>query len=189
MKLHTLFFFFSILYFYSFNIIGKELWVLDKSLSTIEFELPVLFAENVKGKFNEIEGLIELDINDKEKNKAIFSVKIDSLEINYKKYKKLLFSNIFFDSFNYPIALIDTKKFSYKNKNELKFPIELNIKGIVRMVPLELKIVRLAVDLVQIQANLKFSRNLFEIGTGKWKSTAILKDNATIKADLFLFRK
>ena len=40
---------------------ASERWILDKSLSTIEFELPVLFAKNVKGTFNTIEGFVELD--------------------------------------------------------------------------------------------------------------------------------
>ena len=74
---------------------ASERWILDKNISTIEFELPVLFAKNVKGKFNSIEGFVELDIAHKENNKAIFSVQIDDLEMNYIKYKDLLLSNIF----------------------------------------------------------------------------------------------
>ena len=41
---------------------ASERWILDTSLSTVEFELPVLFAKNVKGKFNSIDGFIELEI-------------------------------------------------------------------------------------------------------------------------------
>ena len=44
--------------------------------------------------------------------------------MNYKKYKNLLLSDIFFDSYNFPVALVDTKKFSYKNENE--FSLEKN---------------------------------------------------------------
>ena len=53
---------------------ASERWILDKTLSTIEFELPVLFAKNVKGTFNTIEGFVELDVNQKKNNKAIFYV-------------------------------------------------------------------------------------------------------------------
>ena len=74
---------------------ASERWILDTSLSTIEFELPVLFAKNVKGNFNTIEGFVELDVSSKKNNKAIFSVQIDDLEMNYIKYKDLLLSNIF----------------------------------------------------------------------------------------------
>ena len=77
----------------------KESWLLDKNLSYIEFELPVLFANNVQGKFEEINRIIEIDLANKENNKAIFSVKINSINMNYKKYKNLLLSDIFFDSY------------------------------------------------------------------------------------------
>ena len=75
---------------------AAERWILDKSLSTIEFELPVLFAKNVKGNFNTIEGFVELDVNQKENNKAIFYVEVNDLDMNYIKYKDLLLSNVFF---------------------------------------------------------------------------------------------
>ena len=62
---------------------ASERWILDKTLSTIEFELPVLFAKNVKGKFNSIEGFVELDVDQNENNKAIFAVQIVDIEMNY----------------------------------------------------------------------------------------------------------
>ena len=55
-------FFFIFLFFLTINfslstkVISKESWLLDKNLSSIEFELPVLFANNVQGKFEEING-------------------------------------------------------------------------------------------------------------------------------------
>ena len=61
---------------------ASDRWILDKELSTIEFELPVLFAKNVKGKFNSIEGFIELDLSKKKNNKAIFTVVVNDLETN-----------------------------------------------------------------------------------------------------------
>jgi len=188
-------FFFIFLFFLTINIslstkvISKESWLLDKNLSSIEFELPVLFANNVQGKFEEINGIIEIDLANKENNKAIFSVKINSINMNYKKYKNLLLSDIFFDSYNFPVALVDTKKFSYKNENEFSLEVELTIKGKTEIVPLDIEIIHLANELIQIKTDLDFSRTLFNIGTGKWKSTAILKDKGVIKTNLFLFKQ
>ena len=188
-------FFFIFLFFLTINfslstkVISKESWLLDKNLSSIEFELPVLFANNVQGKFEEINGIIEIDLANKENNKAIFSVKIDSINMNYKKYKNLLLSDIFFDSYNFPVALVDTKKFSYKNENEFSLEVELTIKGKTEIVPLDIEIIHLANELIQIKTDLDFSRTLFNIGTGKWKSTAILKDKGVIKTNLFLFKQ
>ena len=188
-------FFFIYLFFLTINfslstkVISKESWLLDKNLSSIEFELPVLFANNVQGKFEEINGIIEIDLANKENNKAIFSVKINSINMNYKKYKNLLLSDIFFDSYNFPVALVDTKKFSYKNENEFSLEVELTIKGKTEIVPLDIEIIHLANELIQIKTDLDFSRTLFNIGTGKWKSTAILKDKGVIKTNLFLFKQ
>ncbi len=168
---------------------GSEKWVLDKSLSIIEFELPVLFAKNVKGNFNNIEGFIELDVNQKENNKAIFSVDINDIDMNYLKYKDLLLSNIFFDAKQFPKAVVDTKKFSYSNEKEIQLEVELILKGKSEIVPLVIYIKRLADELVQIQSELSFSRTKYNIGTGKWSNTTILKDKVKLKTNLFLLRE
>ena len=179
----TIFFFFP-----SHFIFAKETWTLDKGLSTITFELPIFLAPNLKGEFEEIEGLIEIDAEKKEKNKAIFSVKINSVKINYSKYRDLLLSEIFFYESKFPIALIDTKIFTYQGQKELELLVELSIKGIELDVPLKLKIIPLTENLVQIKSDLNFSRTSYQVGTGIWSSTAILKDKAAIRTNLFLFK-
>ena len=184
------FFLFIFLFISSSNITyASERWVLDKSLSTIEFELPVLFAKNVKGRFNTIEGFVELDVDQKENNKAIFYVEVNDIDMNYIKYKDLLLSNIFFDVQQFPKAVVDTKKFSYVNETELTLDVELTIKGKSEIVPLKLNVKRLAEELVQIQSELIFSRTAFEIGIGNWKNTSILKDKVKLHTNLFLFRE
>jgi len=168
---------------------AAERWILDKSLSTIEFELPVLFAKNVKGSFNTIDGFVELDLNQKENNKAIFYVEVNDLDMNYIKYKDLLLSNVFFDAQQFPKAVVDTKKFSYVNETEFSMDVELTIKGKSAIVPLVINVKRLAEELVQIQSELIFSRTAFEIGKGNWKNTTILKDKVKLSTNLFLFRE
>ena len=132
--------------------------------------------------------MVEIDVEKKENNKAVFSVSIDSIEMNYKKYRNLLLSDIFFYEEKFPIVLIDTKKFSYQNEKELELIVELNIKGTTKNVPLQLIIIRLGESLVQIKGSLNFSRTAYQLGTGKWSSTAILKDKAKIETNLFLFK-
>ena len=189
LKKYKIFLFFLFLYILPNLTHASERWVLDKSLSTVEFELPVLFAKNVKGTFNTIEGFIELDVNQKENNKAIFYVEVKDLDMNYSKYKDLLLSDIFFNARQFPKAVVDTKKFSYVNETELAFDVELTIKGKSELVPLKINVKRLAEELVQIQTELIFSRTAFEIGTGKWKNTSILKDKVKLSTNLFLFRE
>ena len=189
LKKYKIYLFFLLLFILPNLTHASERWVLDKSLSTVEFELPVLFAKNVKGTFNTIEGFIELDVNQKENNKAIFYVEVKDLDMNYTKYKDLLLSNIFFDASQFPKAVVDTKKFSYVNEQELAFDVELTIKGKSELVPLKINVKRLAEELVQIQTELIFSRTAFEIGIGNWKNTSILKDKVKLSKNLFLFRE
>ena len=168
---------------------AKEKWFIDQNLSNITFEVPVLFATNVIGKFNNINGLVELDLENKENNKAIISVSIDSIESNYEKYKDLLLGPIFFDSKNFPIALMDTKKFYYEDETDLTLNIELTIKDKSKIIETNLNIIKLTNDIVQILANFEFSRTDFKIGTGNWQNTTILRDKIKIDSNIFLVRE
>jgi polyisoprenoid-binding protein YceI len=151
--------------------------------------LPVLLAKNVQGTFTSIEGFVEIDVDQKKNNKAIFSVDIGSIDMNYKKYKDLLLSNIFFDERQFPKVVIDTKKFAYQNEEELEINVELIMKGQSQMIPLTIIVKHLAEELIQIQSELVFSRTDFNIGIGKWSNTTILRDNAKINTNLFLFKE
>ena len=187
-KIKIVFFFFIFFTISNFSF-ASERWVVDKTLSIIEFELPVLFAKNVKGTFNSIDGYVEIDTNTKKHNKAIFSVLIEDIEINYSKYKDLVLSDIFFDDKNFPKAVLDTKKFSYTDEDEIEIEVELSIKGKNQMIPLTINIIQLAEEVVQIQSELIFSRNSFNIGTGNWRNTTILKDNVKLNTNIFLFKE
>ena len=112
------------------------------------------------------------------------------MNLNYDKYKELLLSNVFFDEANFPIIIIDTKKFNIlDNSNTLQINAELQIKDIVHIIPLMIEINHLANDWVQIKTDLKFSRTAYELGKGSWFSTLILRDKIRLKANLFLNRE
>ena len=170
--------------------VANDLWTIDKNISSIEFEVPVLFANNVIGKFNEFDGFVSLDLSNQNNNKALINVRVDSLDINYKRYKDLVLSEIFFDSKKFPLGLIDTNnfKFNYKD-NMINLIGELTIKGKSQNIPIDIEIIKLASELVQVKSEISFSRNDFEIGTGNWKNTTILKDKIKIKANIFLFKE
>ena len=172
------------------QILANDLWTIDKNISSIEFEVPVLFANNVIGKFNEFDGFVSLDLSNQNKNKALINVRVDSLDINYKRYKDLVLSEVFFDSKKFPLGLIDTNnfKFNYKD-NMINLIGELTLKGKSQNIPIDIEVIKLASELVQVKSEISFSRNDFEIGTGNWKNTTILKDKIKIKANIFLFKE
>ena len=175
---------------YSSKIIAKNTWILDKELSEITFELPVLLANKIRGQFTKFDGSVVIDQENKENNRALFSIQINSMSLNYDKYKELLLSSVFFDEANFPIIIIDTKKFNIlDNSNTLQIHAELQIKDIVHIIPFMIEINHLANDWVQIKTDLKFSRTAYELGKGSWSSTLILRDKIRLKANLFLNRE
>ncbi len=133
-------------FFFVSSTYADEKWKVDEEISTISFELPVLFVKNVIGTFQNIEGFIEIDVDKKENNKAIFSVEINSIDMNYAKYRNLLLSDIFFDAKQFSIAIIDTKKFSYQNEKKITLNVELTIKGKSEIVPLTILVKVLGED-------------------------------------------
>ncbi len=168
---------------------AKEKWEIDTTISKISFEVPVLFASNVVGEFKNFNGFVELDLNNNVNNKAIFSVELNSMKINYEKYRDLILGPVFFDSFNHPLSVLDTKKFSYANENELNLKVELTIKGISKDIETKLQINKLTKDIVQIIGRLEFKRNDFNIGIGSWRNTTLLKNNIIIKTNIFLIKQ
>ena len=122
-KIKIVFFFFIFFTISNFSF-ASERWVVDKTLSIIEFELPVLFAKNVKGTFNSIDGYVEIDTNTKKNNKAIFSVLIEDIEINYSKYKGLILSDIFKE-------IVESQRLTYTIINELN-SIQLAFAELIR---------------------------------------------------------
>ena len=176
-------------FIHSLEVKGKSVWVLDKELSEINFELPVLLMDNVIGKFKAIEGFVVIDSVNKQNNKAFISVNINSIELNYHTYKELLFSDIFFDELNFPYAIIEVKKFNDpQNLNILEINAELQIKNIIHVIPFTIEINHLANNLVQLKCDLEFSRNSYNLGKGNWSSALILNDKIQLRANLFLNR-
>ena len=183
---------FSLLFIFFFykQSTASDLWNIDKNISSIEFEVPVLFAKNVIGIFNTFDGFVSLDLYNQNNNKALLNVDIKSLEFNYKKYKDLVLSEVFFDATRFPLGLIDTNnfKFNYEN-NKISLVGELTIKGRSHKLPFDIEIIQLTSELVQVKSEISFSRNKFNIGTGNWKNTTILKDEIKIRANIFLFKE
>ena len=181
---------FFLIFLFCKQSIANDLWSIDKNISSIEFEVPVLFAKNVEGKFNMFDGFVSLDLSNQNNNKALINVTIDSLDLNYKRYKNLVLSEIFFDVKKFPFGLIDTNNFKFiYGDNKISLIGELTIKGKSQNIPIDIEVIKLASELVQVKSEISFSRNDFDIGTGNWKNTTILKDEIKIKANIFLFKE
>ncbi len=188
-KILNTFYFFLFFFCISNQVFANEKWIIDKDISSVKFEVGVLFASNVRGEFKGIDGFVEIDLKEQINNKALISVDIKSIDLNYKKYKNLILSDVFFDVDQFPIGVLDTKKFNYKNEEDFKLDIELTIKGTSKIIPVNLKVMNYSENLVQVNAITSFSRNDFNIGTGQWSNTTILKDKINLESNIFLVKE
>ena len=85
---------------------------------------------------------------------------------------------------------MNTKKFIIpENSNTLEVIAELQIKNIVKIIPFMVEINHLTNNLVQVKANLQFSRTAYKLGQESWSSTLFLRDTIHLKANLFLIRE
>ena len=181
---------FFLIFLFCKQSIANDLWSIDKNISSIEFEVPVLFAKNVEGKFNIFDGFVSLDLSNQNNNKALINVTINSLDLNYKRYKNLVLSEIFFDVKKFPFGLIDTNNFKFiYGDNKISLIGELTIKDKSQKIPIDIEVIKLSSELVQVKSEISFSRNEFNIGSGNWQNTTILKDEIKIKANIFLFKE
>jgi len=99
-----------------------------------------------------------------------------------------LLGPIFFDSINFPLSVLDTKNFQYKNNDDIVLEVELTIKNESKNLPINLKIIQLTNDLVQVKSELFFNRSDFNIGTDKWRNTTFLKNKVRLFFNIFLIK-
>ena len=177
--------------FQSFAIEANNIWSIDKGLSEIKFELPILFGDNIEGKFTEFDGNVIIDQkNNKNNIRAVFYVQINSLELNKDKYKKILLSDGFFDAIHFPIAIIDTKKFTTINLSYiLDINSELQIKDIIQDIPFTIIIKELGHDFIQVKADIEISRSSFKLGKDSLSSILFFGDKVLLKINIFLNRE
>ena len=104
-------YFFLFLFFCSQSF-ALEKWVIDDSKSLINFSIPVLFTEDIKGNFKRFKGIVNVD---RKNSKGVVNIEVDieSMTTNYDlDYADLIKGDIFFNVVKFPIASIKNIKFT-----------------------------------------------------------------------------
>lgn len=114
-------------------------WNIDPDHSTAQFKVKHLMISNVKGNFEKVSGVLEL--NDKDILKSSVSVNIDvaSINTNIKKRDDHLRSADFFDVVKYPAITFKSTKVEKAGKSGLKVTGNLTIKGVTKVVVLKVE--------------------------------------------------
>ena len=163
-----------------------EKWIVNTSKSSINFSIPVILAEDVTGNFKKFTGFIEVDRKNFE-GVANIIIDINSINTNYDlDYGDLIRSDVFFNISQFPQASIKTKDFlinkdntAYafatvnikENEKDFKIPLSYNLQGNNKAIA---------------KGTFTFKRTNFEIGTGLWSNTLVLKDDVTVNVVLTL---
>jgi polyisoprenoid-binding protein YceI len=114
-------------------------WNIDPEHSNIGFKVRHLMVSNVKGNFEKISGIAE--INDKDITKSKVDVTIDtaSINTNVKKRDDHLKSPEFFDVTKFPTMTFVSKKVAKNGKDKLKITGDFTLHGITKEVVLDVE--------------------------------------------------
>lgn len=114
-------------------------WNIDPDHSNIGFKVRHLMISNVKGNFEKLTGLV--DINDKDITKSKVDVSIDTASINTNVQKRddHLRSADFFDVAKFPTMTFVSKKVAKAGKDKLKVTGDLTLHGITKQVVLDVE--------------------------------------------------
>lgn len=163
-----------------------EKWIINDSKSSINFSIPVLFTEDIKGSFKRFKGLVNAD---RKNLKGVVNIEVDieSMTTNYDlDYADLIKGDTFFDVAKFPKASIKTKDFVINKDNTAFAFATLSIKGKEKDFKIPLSYNLEGNNKAIAKGTFNFNRTDFEIGTGAWSPTLILKDEVTVNVSLSL---
>ncbi|GAB7025587.1 YceI family protein [Geotalea toluenoxydans] len=110
-------------------------WKIDADHSNMGFKVRHLMVSNVKGSFEKVAGVLELDDKDITKSKVDVTIETASINTNAAKRDEHLRSADFFDVAKYPTMTFVSKKVAKAGKN-LKVTGNLTLHGVTRPVVL-----------------------------------------------------
>lgn len=114
-------------------------WTLDPDHSAVQFKVKHLMISNVKGVFEKVSGILNLDDKDITKSRVDVTIEAASINTNIKKRDDHLRSADFFDVAKHPTITFTSTKVEKAGANKLKVTGNLTIKGTTRPVVLDVE--------------------------------------------------
>ncbi|MEM0128317.1 MAG: YceI family protein [Thermoplasmatales archaeon] len=109
----------------------KNIWIIDKKHSSLEFTVRHMMVSNVKGRFKEYEGEVVLDTDRLENSSAMFSIDVSSVSTEDQDRDNHLRSPDFFDVEKNPKMFFKSTKI-YKDGNDTVVEGDLTIRDITK---------------------------------------------------------
>ncbi len=117
----------------------QTVWNLDRSHSSVKFNIDHMVISEVEGGFNEFTADIKSDKTDFSDVKGSFSIDVNSITTDNEKRDAHLRSADFFDVEKYPNMTFVIQKFTKVNGKQYKVTGNLTLHGVTRLVTLNAK--------------------------------------------------
>lgn len=114
-------------------------WSIDPEHSNVGFKVRHMMVSNVKGNFEKVSGIIEIDDNDLTRSKVNVSIETASINTNVRKRDEHLRSADFLDVAKFPVMTFVSNKVVRDGKDRLKVTGNLTLHGVTREVVLDVE--------------------------------------------------
>ncbi len=114
----------------------KTVWKLDPAHTHAEFAVRHLMINTVRGRFVDVQGVVELDESDFTKSQVDITMAVASIDTREPQRDAHLRSADFFDAENFPQLTFRSRRF-LGNKDAFKIVGDLTIRGTTREVVLD----------------------------------------------------
>ena len=110
-------------------------WKIDPAHAGIYFSIDHIFSK-VKGHFNDFDAEVYFDPNNLEQSRAVFTVKVNSIDTNNTKRDGHLQSDDFFSAKKYPNMRFESAAVTHSGDNRYMVEGTMTIKDVSRKVKL-----------------------------------------------------
>lgn len=124
----------------------KAKWNVDTIHSEVGFSVRHMMISNVKGKFTDFDGNIELDPQDLTNASIDFTIDASSIDTGMSGRDDHLRSDDFFDVENHPKLTFKATEIKQKSKDEYDMTGDFTIRGTTKPVTFEVEFEGLAKD-------------------------------------------
>ncbi len=118
---------------------AQDIWNIDASHSSVQFQVKHLMISNVRGDFGEVSGQIQFDGEDFSAVKADALIQTASIDTREPKRDEHLRSADFFDAANYPTITFKSKRVEGIGDKKFKLVGDLTMRGVTKEITLDVE--------------------------------------------------
>ena len=115
-------------------------WKLDKAHTQVNFSAKHMMVTTVRGRFEDVEGTIELDENDPTRSRGEFKVATASIDTNFDARDTHLRSADFFDAEQHPHVTFVSTNIEQTGDDRFKVTGDLTIREVSKPVTFEVEL-------------------------------------------------